>query len=73
MINREELSRLGRHFPLVHKRQSLESSLECDDSYVDNNLEAAVWMLENSELFFELLVKYRRITEITFEGEKLSE
>lgn len=65
-INREELSRLARQFPLVRDYDN-------DSDRVAKNTEAAIWFLKNRELFFELLIKYRRITEITFEGEKLSE
>lgn len=65
-INREELSRLARQFPLVRDYDN-------DTDRVAKNTDAAIWFLKNRELFFELLIKYRRITEITFEGEKLSE
>ncbi len=65
-ISREELSRLARQFPLVRDYDN-------DSDRVAKNTEAAIWFLKNRELFFELLTRYRRITEITFEGERPNE
>lgn len=75
-LNRKELSRLAREFPYISKRHQFvptSANFETDESYVEGNLKAAAWMLDNSELFFKLLIQYRRVTEITFEGEKSNE
>ena len=74
MISRETLSRLDRHFPHIQERKLLGYQFqEGDRSYVKKNLVAATWLLDNSDLLLEILRRYRRITEITFEGEKLNE
>lgn len=51
-LGRKELSRLVREFPYIAKRQRFVPISETDEWYVEGNLKAATWMLDNSELFF---------------------
>lgn len=61
--------------PLVKKREIQDwnypqSPSESDFSFLQKNKESAIWLLENSELFFELIIRYRRVIETVLE-EKL--
>jgi hypothetical protein len=67
-IDKKEVEKLVLGFPEAEERFLFESGTpECDDSYVDHNLEAAVWLLENSGLLFKVLVAY--LKTILEEGE----
>jgi len=75
MITREELCSLDRKFPLVKERDYKfgQTTEDNNDSYIETNKEAVVWLLDNSTLLLEIIEKYRRITEITFEGKELDD
>lgn len=68
MINRKELKRLERQFPYVKNTEA-----DKDWDFLEKNEDAAIWLCDNSDLLLEILRRYHRITEITFEGEKLNE
>ena len=64
-VSRKDLKRLLREFPLVKKRTVFSPTFsDCDEGFVDNNLEAAVWLLENSDLIIGILYRYDRVAEI---------
>lgn len=67
-ISREELKKLLRQFPLVKERYLFSSGFpECDDSYVDTNLDACVWLLDNSEVILQALYNYDRVINLVQE------
>jgi hypothetical protein len=72
-LDREELKKLGIRFPLIKERKLPKDNGFSSRDYVEDNLKAAEWLLDNSEMLLEVLIKYRRITEITSEGEKPNE
>ena len=69
-LDKNELSRLQREFCTVpeYTRWKDDSNMsDSPDSYVDKCSKQAFWLLNNSEILFKLLIKYRRIAEITLE------
>jgi len=57
-LDREELKKLDIRFPLIKERKLPRDNGFSSRDYVDHNLEAAVWLLENSDLLFKVLVAY---------------
>jgi hypothetical protein len=67
-ISREELKKLLRQFPKIEDRYLFSSGFpECDDSYVDANLNACVWLLDHSDLILQALNNYGRIVSLAQE------
>lgn len=67
-VSREELKRVIRQFPLVKERYLFSSGTpECDESYVDSNLDACVWLLDSSELILQALNNYDKIINLVQE------
>lgn len=59
MINREELNKLDREFPLVELYVKCDEKgiYESKDSYFNRNRRQALWLLDNSELLLEGIVE----------------
>ena len=70
-ISKKDLEVLVKEFPSVERRNpdwgdNPQLPIELDSSFIDKNEEAAIWLLENSDLIIQALSTF-------YEGERPSE